>query len=434
MGSLDGSILRQWLLGSRPLRLLADALFRRRASKRLRALDGTPPGRVQARILRGLVHKAQNTRFGREHDFQRIRSEGDFRRLVPLARTAELWQQYGVGSLPALDGVTWPGPVPFLANCEVGGAVTPTPLPVSPDLVATHREALLAALAHVVAARPQARLLSGSLLLVGGGSALTPLSGSVGAYSLEEMVLAQLPRLLRPFTVVAPYSGDASLRSLAERATSLPVTCLVSNSARLRLLAAYMQWWTGRGRLLDLWPGLTAVLYSRGPADPDREQIARIVGTSTTRPPVLLLEGTVRPEGVLAIEDPRFGRQRVLADHGVYFEFAPADSVGDARPVRLGLGEVRPGVTYEVAVTSPAGLWAALVGLSVRFAQSEPALLETVEVRAAPVLSPAGLRAIRTDPPGRAAGLPPHSRTAGTPEGPARRSARSPWSARADQG
>jgi hypothetical protein len=410
--------------------LLADALFRRRAARRLRTLDGTAPGRVQARVLRGLVHRAADTRFGRDHDFRRIRSEDDFRRLVPLARPAELWQHYGVGSLPSLDNVTWPGPVPFLATCEVGGAVTPTPLAVSPELVATHREALLAALAHVVAARPAARLLSGSLLLVGGGSALTPLRGSVGALSLEEMVLGQLPGLLRPFTVVAPYSGDASLRSLAERAASLPITCLVGNAARLRQLAAYMQWWTGRGRLLELWPGLTAVLYSRGPNDPDRDQIARLVGESTSRPPVLLLEGTVRPEGVFAVEDPRFGQQRVLADHGVYFEFVPVDELGAARPTRLGLGEVRPGVTYEVAVTSPAGLWAALVGLTVRFARAEPPLLEWVEGQAAP----AYLRALRTDLPARPASLPAHPRNAGTPEAPARRTARSPWSARADQG
>src|SRR5439155_22003649 len=175
----------------------------------------------------------------------------------------------------------------YLATCDVMPGRPSPPLPVSRELVATHREALWTALALVHGARPQARLLDGSLLFVGGGAALTPLSAGVATGNLEELTRAQLPRLLRPYMVVAPYSGDASLQALAERGADLPVTCLAGSARRLVRLFDCLRAHTGCERLLDVWPGLTAILYSRGPHDPGRAELARLAGPSTG-PPVLL--------------------------------------------------------------------------------------------------------------------------------------------------
>src|SRR5207249_3928982 len=193
-GIVDRETWYSWLTSTRLARGLADALLRRRARRRLLALDGASP-RAQVRTLRGLLHQARGTRFGCEHDFHRIRTPDDFRRLVPLRSAAALWQQYGVPALPALGGAAWPGPISYLATCDVTPGQPSPPLPVSRELVATHREALWTALALVHGARPQARLLAGSLLFVGGGAALTPLSAGVATGNLEELTRAQLPRL-----------------------------------------------------------------------------------------------------------------------------------------------------------------------------------------------------------------------------------------------
>src|SRR5947209_15669264 len=157
---VDRETLYSWLSSTRLARGLADALLRRRARRRLLALDGASP-RAQVCTLLGLVHRARGTRFGREHDFHRVRTPDDFRRLVPLRSAAALWQQYGVPSLPALGGAAWPGPISYLATCDVAPGRPSPPLPVSRELVATHREALWTALALVCGARPQARLQIG---------------------------------------------------------------------------------------------------------------------------------------------------------------------------------------------------------------------------------------------------------------------------------
>src|SRR5260370_5225575 len=105
----------QWLADTRLARCVADSLFRCKARRRVVELDQQSVARCQNRTLLGLVHKAHTTRFGRDHDFRRIRNAGDFRRLVPLRTPAELWQEYWQPAYPNVGGTTSPGPIPYLA-------------------------------------------------------------------------------------------------------------------------------------------------------------------------------------------------------------------------------------------------------------------------------------------------------------------------------
>src|SRR5207248_8381831 len=122
-----------------------------------------------------------------------------------------------------------------------------------------------------------------------------------------------------------------------------------------------------------------AVVYGNAPGEAPRRALAEQLGVPERRQPPLLLEACVRAEGAVAVEDPRHGCLRLLVDHGVYFEFVPADEVGRPRPARHALADVVPGVPYAVALTSAAGVWACLAGLRVCFERRDPPLLRVVE-------------------------------------------------------
>ncbi len=429
---VDRDVFPERFLSSSLGRCLAEPLFRYSLRRRLTHLEQTDPATAQHRILRGLVQRAQRTRFGLAHDFARIRTPADFQRLVPLRTRSQLWQEYGGASLPQLEGVTWPGPIYYLATCEVESGQPIIPTAISSDLMASHRRALMTALALVGAARPQARLLSGTILLVGGGTALTAVRGH--SYdSMEHMARRQLPALLRAVTVVAPQSGTTSLQALAEHTSDQPVTILAGNARRLVDLARLLRQRTQRDTLGEVWPTLTAVLYSRGPHDPDRAQLQALLGLPQREQPVLLLETVVRPEGVLAIEDPRQRLLRLLPDLGHFYEFIPVEQLSRPNPERLTLAEVVPGVSYAMALSSPAGLWASLLGVSVCFESVAPPVLRALEqgvpMAPSPMILPLYARneTVARLTPAR------HRQNAGTPGEPARKLARSPWSAHADQ-
>src|SRR5689334_15968017 len=110
---VPGVPLIERLAGSRPARHVAGALLRRFARRRAAFLDRADPAELQRRTLRRLVRRARDTRFGRDHDFAGVRSVADYQRRVPLRDYDALWHDYWQPAFPRLEGVTWPGFVPY---------------------------------------------------------------------------------------------------------------------------------------------------------------------------------------------------------------------------------------------------------------------------------------------------------------------------------
>jgi len=86
------------------------------AKRRLAKLQRIDPVATQERTLLGLVGRARDTRFGRDHDFARIRSVADFQARVPLRQFEDFWTDYFKALWPLLDNVSWPGRIPFFAK------------------------------------------------------------------------------------------------------------------------------------------------------------------------------------------------------------------------------------------------------------------------------------------------------------------------------
>ena len=98
----------------------------------------------------------------------------------------------------------------------------------------------------------------------------------------------------------------------------------------------------------------------------------------TLGPVPMLLELLTRPEGPIAIEDPRLGSFRLLVDAGVYFEFIPAIRANEVSPPRFGMDEVRLGVPYELVLTAPSSTWAGRADTTLVFDRLDPPLVRVL--------------------------------------------------------
>jgi hypothetical protein len=370
-----------WLAERKAARRAAEVLFRALGRRHLARFDSGQPVRCQERILSGLVHQAHATRFGRDHDFRRIRTSADFRRLVPLRSHAELGRDY------------------------------PLPVCQSPTVHAAHRAVLRTATALAAAARPRDRFLDGRILVLHD-------DGPAGGPDPGRLSRERVPSLLRPFTLTG-FAADAP--ALAERAAQ-EVTCAVGPAEGLLALIERVGARTGKP-LAQAWPLLRAVVYTSGPA------ATRL--RSTLGPAALALELFGRPEGALAIEDPRYGLPRLMPDHGVYFEFVPIEELGTPQPRRLGLGELELGMPVECALTSPAGLWACRTGWALCLERRDPPLVRFLE-SPAPAAAAEPLRhddAVVSYP-----AQAPHRQNAGTPAALPGMFGHTLWSALAGRG
>ncbi len=388
--------VQHWLADTRLARQVTEAVYGAHSRRHLARFDLSAPERCQLRTLLGLLHQARHTRFGRDHDFRRVRTVADFRRLVPLRTPGDLWRSYHQPAGPQLGGTTWPGPV--VPAVSVNGR--PRPLLLSATLQAARRAAWTTALALVAHHRPRVPLFAGPALFLGDG-----------------VTAADLPRALRPYALCQPAGPDFAMRLLAEHVARQPLTLLAGPADRLHQLLDHVKSAAGEGDLSRIWPGLAAVFYTPRSPSASADRLRFAVGEGP-----LLLETAFRPEGPLAVEDPRRGGLRLLPDHGVFFEFVPAEEADQPHARRFGLHDSEPGGLYELALTTPAGLWACRSGLTVRLERQGPPLVRFVE----PV--PA-----RTDE--RFTTLPaPRPQSADSPAALPENFVRSPWSVPADRG
>ncbi|MFO0928189.1 MAG: GH3 auxin-responsive promoter family protein [Gemmataceae bacterium] len=164
-----------------------------------------------------------------------------------------------------------------------------------------------------------------------------------------------------------------------------------------------------------MWPGLSAVFYTRPDPAFDVRPIRDRIGES-----VLLLEVLTCFGSPVAIEDPVAGGLRLLTGHGSYYEFLPADASRSVDLRRLGIGEVTPGVPYELVLSSPAGVWGCRTGVTVVFDRLIPPVLRVIAAprRVEPISPP------RTAP---ATASLPRPRTADTAAALREIAARTPW-------
>jgi hypothetical protein len=216
------------------------------------------------------------------------------------------------------------------------------------------------------------------------------------------------------------------VRPYAERSieAATPFTCIGGSMERLLEVFARAKQAKGCGTVAEVWPQLQVVFYSRRASDPEASALRAELGDGA----LLLQVGALR-EGIVAVEDPRHGLLRLLPDHGVYFEFVPAEN-GAAGP-RLDVGQVECGVPYEMVVTSAAGVWACRAGVVVQFERRDPLLFHFVEHDSAPAFQTATSGVVPHD---AVTAQPPHRRSTGTPAVRPESFVHTPWLTPADRG
>lgn len=362
--------------GHRLIRSSVNRAFLAYARRRTASLAAIDPARVQEATLRRLVRTARGTRFGRDHGFHAVGGVADFQKAVPLRTYEDLWQAYLKDQYPVFDNLTWPGRVPYLALTSGTTEGATKFIPVTRAMLASNAKAGRTMVAYHMAARPDSRLFHGRLFFLGGSSDLESPAPGVLQGDLSGIAAKELPAFLRPYTfpplgLALEPDWDRKLTRLAERSRDEPVTLVAGVPSWLLVLFQRLLDLTGKATLAEVWPGLEVVVHGGVKFDPYREAFRNVVGGTRVR----FHESYPCSEGFVAFGDPASGLLRLGVDHGLFFEFVPADELASDRPTRHWLGDVQVGVNYAIVVSTCAGLWAHVIGDTVRFESLSPPLL-----------------------------------------------------------
>jgi hypothetical protein len=350
--------------------------FHLRGRLRCHELAYADPVRLQEHTLRQLIHRARSTRFGRDHKFSQIRSVPEFQRAVPIRTYEALWADYLRAAYPVFEDLTWPGRIPFLALTSGTTEGATKYIPVSAEMVASNRKAAQTLLAFQMRGRPDSRLFHGRFFFLGGSTDLKEPAPGVLEGDLSGIAATELSPLMRPFAfppleLALETDWDRKLSELAARSVSERITMVSGVPSWLLVLFQRIMEATGRQSLAEVWPDLEMVVHGGVKFDPYREAFQSLLGSATIR----LQETYPCSEGFIAFGDPETGLLRLLYDHWLFYEFVPVDELGSPNPTRHWLGTAQVGVNYAIVVSTCAGMWAHVIGDTVRFESLRPPLI-----------------------------------------------------------
>jgi hypothetical protein len=363
----------QSIVETRHGRHLLDAGVLALARRRVAQLDSQSPWAAQNRVLSRLVRRGRRTKFGKDHDFARISSYADFRRLVPLCRPGELASSHR--QVAPIGDETWPGD--FVSQgLATRSLASVFPFAASAELVQVYHLAWLTALGLATRSQIPLHLLDGQILTWAEHWSL-PDSGEKPS-ALEAHLIRSLPAVLQSsFTCYDALAREAVPDILGLHGTSVrrPVKALAGPADRLLAFFARLQQETGCDQCQDVFPHLAAIFYSLGTSEDDRRQLIRDFGENC-----VLLQYHCDLSAPIAIEDPRHQGLRLLTDNDVFFEFIPEEDFAAPEPRRLHIGEVQFDSPYALAITSPAGIWACLGTDRVIFERPDPPIIRLLSV------------------------------------------------------
>jgi hypothetical protein len=348
-------------------------IFRLYARARRTRLSQEQATAVQSEQLLRLVFKAKDTRFGRNHDFAKIRGVADFQRAVPLRRYEHFWTEYWKEPFPVLLDVSWPGQIPFFAVSSGTTSGTSKYIPVTHEMNRANARAALDLVVHHLGIRRKSRVLGGKSFMLGGSTALVPRAPGIASGDLSGIAMRERPRWLRSFTfppadVTDETDWEKKIEAIVTLAPQSDIRVIGGTPSWLLLLFEKQMALSGARSLRELYPHLEMLVHGGVNFRPYRERFETLLAGGAE-----LREAYAASEGFIALQDttPEAGL-RLVTDNGLFFEFVPVEELDHLHATRHTIAEAEIGVNYAIVLSTCAGLFSYVIGDTVRFVSKDP--------------------------------------------------------------
>lgn len=345
-------------------------------SPRLRQLDKYVghSEELQMRVLQRLLRKAENTEWGQDHGFQKIRSYEQFVERNPVNTYEEL-KGYIDRMRHGERDVLWPGSVRWYAKSSGTTNDKSKFIPVSADgLRDTHYRGGTDAVVWYLRNNPKSNLFGGKALILGGShqpnyNVADSLVGDLSAILIENInPLVNLVRVPSKETALLP-DFEVKRDRIAREAMHKDVTNLSGVPSWMMSVITRVLELTGKETLSEVWPNLEIFFHGGVAFTPYRQQYERLLPHSGMH----YMETYNASEGFFALQDdPTESAMRLMLDYGVFYEFIPMSEFGQEDAPVLPLWAVEAGKNYAMLISTSSGLWRYLIGDTVRFESTDP--------------------------------------------------------------
>jgi len=335
------------------------------------------PHDAQQTVLRELLHTARATEWGSRYGFGDGLTSHEFAERVPISTYEELYPALERVMLGEAD-VLWPGRVQWFAKSSGTTNARSKYIPVTrAALHECHYRAGRDMVALTTLHYPEARVLGGKTLSLGGThgpNPLRPTDTSSRAGDVSAVIMQNLPTWAEhirtpPLELALLDEWEEKIERIARYVQHEDVRVLAGVPTWMIVLLRRVTELAGAANITDVWPKLQLFLHGAVAFGPYRELFRQLIPSDQMH----YLEVYNASEGYLALQDePDSEDLLLLLNHGIYYEFLPADQWNATEPRALPLEKVEMGKSYALIISTNAGLWRYKIGDTVRFTSLKP--------------------------------------------------------------
>lgn len=325
--------------------------------------------RNQEELLLSLTATAKKTLFGREHDFENIRSVKDFQSRVKVGDYEDL-KPYIERVKRGQANILWTDVPEYFAKTS-GTTSGSKYIPISKEGMPFQVKGAQSALFHYIAKKNNADFVSGKMIFLQGSPELGEVFG-IKTGRLSGIVAHHIPQYLQKNRLPSWETNmmedwEAKVDKIVEETEKENMTLI---SGIPPWLIMYFEKLTGKHgkKIKQIFPNLQLIVTGGVNYEPYRDKMEELLGG-----PVDIVQTFPASEGFFAFQDD-YAKEGLLllTDHGIFYEFIPLEEYGKPDARRLTLKETELHKDYALILTTNSGLWAYSIGDVVRFIDKKP--------------------------------------------------------------
>jgi hypothetical protein len=327
------------------------------------------PLATQQAVFNQLIREAKQTDFGKDHNFNTIKSYADFAKQVPI-RDYEDLKPYVDKVVAGQENVLWKGKPLYFAKTS-GTTSGAKYIPLTKESMPFHIEAARNAILSYIHETGKADFVDGKMIFLQGSPVLEEKHG-IQFGRLSGIVAHFVPKYLQKNRM--PSLETNCIEDWESKIDAIVGETFNENMTVISGIPSWVQMYFERleqkgGKPVgEIFKNFNLFIYGGVNYEPYRAKFENLIGRKVDS-----IELFPASEGFFAYQDSQNEKgMLLLLNAGIFYEFVKSDSFYTENPRRYTIGEVELGVNYVLIISTNAGLWGYNIGDTVQFTSLKP--------------------------------------------------------------
>ncbi|HLP63315.1 GH3 auxin-responsive promoter family protein [Flavobacterium sp.] len=327
------------------------------------------PVETQQKVFADLIRQAKETQFGKDHNFDSIKSFSDFAQNVPIRDYEEL-KPYVDRVVKGEENILWKGKPIYFAKTS-GTTSGAKYIPLTAASMPFHIQAARNAILSYIHETGNADFVDGKMIFLQGSPILEEKNG-IKLGRLSGIVAHFVPKYLQKNRMPSWETNciedwETKVDAIVEETYNQNMSVISGIPSWVQMYFEKLQQKANKP-VGELFKNFNLFIYGGVNYEPYRAKFENLIGRKVDS-----IELFPASEGFFAYQDSQKEKgMLLLLNSGIFYEFVKADEFFTENPKRYTIGEVEMNVNYVLILSSNAGLWAYNIGDTIQFTCLKP--------------------------------------------------------------